>query len=623
MNRTTPRSAWARLWAELSARRVLRNTSVYVVGTWLVLQVADVAVLPAAGIPGGGMRYLLMAAGVGLLVTVVLSWRYQIDTQGLSLHRSTSAPAALGGLPWFDRLFLAGTAVLVLGVTAMTGMKLYGLARADLELAEGFGQPVEAPPGSLAVLPFVTLAEDPELAYLGDGLAEEMLDRFTQVRSLRVTARTSAFSFRGEQVDVRKVGRALGVAHVLEGSIRRDGPQLRVAVQLVDARTGFSVWSHSYTQSRDLLHEVQEDIARAVVEQLQVELTPAQQSSLSALPTTDPEALDLYRRGRFLYQRMDLAGTESGIRYLREAIERDPSFAAAYVALADALSLQGQMKSELDALDSQREDSERRRLLDMAISLDPSNADAHAIVANELAWEALEVEASFRELAIAESLNPNSELVLRYAGQNYATYGWPPERAIPYMQRGVQQDPLNPWAITNLAIAYYKSDRFEQALQELHRAHELNPDFWVAWWTRDIVLMELGRGAEAVDAASKALDLSGGYVDINGELIMALVLAGRKVEAEQRFAEIDGRTDGPRWRPAFRAVSLAALGRHGEALDAIEYAVSVKDGFITEFIYHRVFAPLHEEPRFQAIVKQLGMERRVQRLRDRLAKAPA
>jgi tetratricopeptide (TPR) repeat protein len=361
-----------------------------------------------------------------------------------------------------------------------------------------------------------------------------------------------------------------------------------------------------------------DDIAQRVLESLRVVLTPQQKAVITTHNTTDPEVLDRYLRARkILYERMDMAGLDTAMHHLREAIARDPSFVDAYVALAEATGTQAQMRGDIAAVDSITENSARRRLLETAIALDPSNADAHATLGLDLAYS-MDLDGARQALARAEALNPNGELVLRCLGRYYGVWGWPPEKAIGYTLHGQQLDPLNPWAIINLGIAYTNADRFEQALLANDRALELNPSFWVGWWHRNFVLFELGRYAEAVEAARRALELSGGYVDVNADLIVALAAAGNRVEAEEIFRRMEAPTQRPRWRPAVRAYALAGLGRHEETLAALEEAVRIGDGFIAELLYHRLLVPLHDEPRFMRIVKELEQERRVERLRQRL-----
>jgi serine/threonine-protein kinase len=404
---------------------------------------------------------------------------------------------------------------------------------------------------------------------------------------------------------------------VLEGSVRRSRDELRVTVQLVNAKDGYHTWSHTYDRPMADIFQLQDEIAQAVLDSLRVVLTPQQADLLTSHGTSDSEVFDLYLRGRHLYQRMDADGLTKGIQYLRTVIERDPSFAAAYISLADALSIQAQITNDSPAVGKNSLEI-RLELLDTALRLDPNNADAIATRVVELR-DSLDLKGARREVERAERLAPNTALALRYLGQYYLGVGWPPEKGFAYMQRGQQLDPLNPWAILNLAVGYASLDKCDRALETLDRALELDPSFWVAWWGRAGCLIELNRNEEAVDAAGRALDLSHGYVDLNASLIVALAMAGRLDEARALFEEVDRRVQTPRWRPAFRAVALAAIGRHAEALDEIERAVHVGDGYITDGLDDRMFLPLHGNPRFDRIVAELGQERRIQRLRERLA----
>ena len=186
------------------------------------------------------------------------------------------------------------------------------------------------------------------------------------------------------------------------------------------------------------------------------------------------------------------------------------------------------------------------------------------------------------------------------------------------MLRGQQLDPLNPWAIISLAFAYFNADQFEQALLAVDRALEVNPSFWVGWWHRDWVLFELGRYAEAVEAARKALELSDGYVDVYADLIVMLAAAGHQTEADEIFRRMEAPDQRPRWRPSTRAIALAGLGRHDEALLAIEEAIRAGDGTSPSFSIIGYSFHCTTSQRFMRIVKELEQERRVERLRQRL-----
>jgi TolB-like protein len=611
-------SAVSRLYADLRQRKVLRVLAVYLVGAWVALQVADVAVLPAFGIPDIGMRYLVIAALVGFCVAFALSWRYQLTPQGL-VRQPSGTPDEGGGTPlrandWLVIGMLAVTALLALGGAVTKLSSLVDISAVEQLPSHEATVPVAAPPYSLAVMPFVNLSDDPDLEYFADGLAEEILNRLSTVSSLQVTARTSAFSFKGRGATAQEIGKALGVANILEGSVRRSGESLRMTVQLVNTGSGYRVWSATYDRKFDDVFAIQDEISQAVISKLQVALKPEEKTYLSAHGTQDPDVFDLYLRARQLYERMDIDGLDKGIRHLEEVIARDPSFAQAYVALADALLIEGQMTHK-----EYWDDPNSRfwKLLEKAIELDPRNADAYAIRSN-VRW-ASDIDGARRDVELAEKLNPNGELVLRYAGQFYANVEWPPAKALDYMLRGQQLDPLNPWAITNVAIAYGSVGEFAKSLEECDRALELNPTFWVAWWQRDGMLIQLGRFDEAVDAARKALEYSNGYVDLNADLVVALAGAGRVAEAQALFDEMEDPARNPKWASGPRVWALAALGRYEEAMKAIEAAFEARQNLMgLPPLDDPAFVQLHNDPRFQRIVHLLGQDERIERVRNRV-----
>jgi TolB-like protein/Tfp pilus assembly protein PilF len=611
-------SAVSRLYADLRRRKVLRVLAVYLVGAWVVLQVADVAVLPAFGIPDIGIRYLVIAAIVGFCVALALSWRYQVTPRGLLRQPSGTADEGSGnplhGSDWLVIGVLAVTALLALGGAVTKLSSMANIDAVEEVPSQAATVPVAAPPYSLAVMPFANLSDDPDLEYFADGLAEEILNRLSTVSSLQVTARTSAFSFKGRGATVQEIGKALGVANILEGSVRRSGDSLRMTVQLVNTGTGYRIWSATYDRKFDDVFAMQDEISQAVISKLQVALKPEEKTYLSAHGTQDPEVFDLYLRARQLYQRMDIDGLDKGIRHLDEVIARDPSFAQAYVALADALMIEGQMTRK-----EYWEDPNSRfwKLLEKAIELDPRNADAYAIRSN-VRWTS-DIDGARRDVELAEKLNPNGELVLRYIGQFYANVEWPPAKALDYMLRGQQLDPLNPWAITNVAIAYGSVGEFAKSLEECDRALELNPTFWVAWWQRDGMLIQLGRFDEAVDAARKALEYSNGYVDLNADLIVALAGAGRVAEAQALFAEMEDPARNPKWASGPRIWALAALGRHEDAMKAMEAAFDARQNVMgLPPLDDPAFVPLHNDPRFKRIVHALGQDQRVERMGQRV-----
>lgn len=511
---------------------------------------------------------------------------------------------------------LIAATVAALAVLAATGAAVVQQVR-EREGALAARTTVAVKPGrTIAVLPFANISGDPENEYFSDGLTEELLHRLASVPRLQVAARTSAFHFKDKPEDVRRIGKLLGVGYVLEGGVRKQGDRVRVNAQLINADDGYHLWSSSFDRPLADIFRVQEEIALAVADNLKLTLLQDERTQFVRRPTRNLEAYDLYLRARHLYQSMQLERIDKAIQYFEQAIALDPAYADAYVALADAISLRGQIAG--GGFDEMRAGSRRNAVLRRAIELDPRNADAHALLGHAHAFGRGFAEGA-RELHLAEALNPNGELTLRCLAQHYGMVGWPPERAIDYARKGLRLDPLNPWAATNVAIAYWHSHQSHAALAAVDQAIELDPDFWVAHWVRDIVLMDLDRNEEAVAAAKRAVELSGGYVDAYGDLVVAYARSGQMDAATRLFDEIDRRVHEPRWRPAYRAFVLSGLGRYEESLASLEQAYREEDGALNELLHYRIMIPLHDDPRFRALARKLKLEHRVEHTRAKNA----
>jgi TolB-like protein/Flp pilus assembly protein TadD len=601
------RSTAVRWMIQLRERHVLRVLAVYVVGAWIALQVADVAVLPALGIPDVGMRYVVIAAAVGLVIACVLAWRYEITRSGIVPHAARAAESpAQAFLRRADRIVIVSMAALSLLTVAAAVAKLLDLMDSASQLSMSQpGQMAMAEPGSLAVLPFANLNSDPELEYFADGLTDELLNRLASVPSLRVTARTSAFSFKGRDVSAKEIGAALGVAHIVEGTVRRSQGDLRVSVQLVNTSDGYRVWSSTFDRQLSDAFAIQEEIAQNVLDSLQGYLTPKHQPSNGALsyrPPSSPEAHDLYLRARHLYTSFQLERMDKAIAYYEEAIRLDPRFAAAYIGLADAL-LWRRRVAETSPTDPVN--ARIPVLLRKALEIDPGSGDAHALLGKELRL-AHDFRGAERELQRAEALSPNGYYVVEGMMAYYMLGGgWPPERAIAYARKGRQLDPLNPWAVIHVAQAHWHAHQYGEALLELERVFEIDPNFWLAHEWRVTILLDLERHKEALSAAQRAVELRSSS-DTLSLLAVTHLLAGNVAEGRAIIA----RLPAEHVRNDLRI--CMALQDHECALDALERHFAEQTDWMPEVLHYRFLLPLHGEPRFQRIVQLLGQERRVE-----------
>jgi tetratricopeptide (TPR) repeat protein len=331
------------------------------------------------------------------------------------------------------------------------------------------------------------------------------------------------------------------------------------------------------------------------------------QSSGPFLRKPSPTALDLYLRARQLYQSFRLDRMDKAIRYYEKAIELDPRLAPAYVGLADALMLRRQV-AELGPGDPAR--ARVAWLTRRALEIDPSVGDAHAILGRELA-STFEWQSATRELALAEGASPDGEYVLRYMAQVEGCCTLRLARAIDYARKGAELDRLNPWAQTNVAIAYWQAHRFADALRRIDLVLELDPQFWMAHKLRNVVLDDLGRFKEALAAARVTVEIND-CSHIRTDLAIAYAKVGDTERARQIYSELSRKVPGKYWSPTEEAMVLVALKDRGGALSALERAYSERDELLIDAIHTKRLAPLSGEPRFQRLVRWLGQERRVE-----------
>jgi len=317
---------------ELRRRSVLKVAGTYLVGIWIMLQVAEVTFEPLR-LPDWWMTALTILAVVGLPIVAVLAWSYEITAGGIVVDEGMAGSVRL------PRARRAIAPALVAGVSlmaAVTGYAWWRTIDADQPVAESTSQRLEPSAKSIAVLPFVDMSPTGEAGYLGDGLSEELSSDLAKLPGLRVAARTSAFAYKGRDLDVRSIGEQLGVRFVLEGSVRREAERLRVTAQLIDAATGFHAWTDSYDRPWQDLIGIQQQISGAIAKQLQMVLTPEVAKRLSTAPTLDPRAYDFYLAGLSqLRQGGSLSRLGEAESLFRRSLEADPGFARARAGLCE------------------------------------------------------------------------------------------------------------------------------------------------------------------------------------------------------------------------------------------------------------------------------------------------
>ena len=304
-------------FAELKRRRVGKVAIAYGTIAWLVTEASSV-VLPALHVPEWTVTFVVVFLLVGFPVAMVLAWIFDVGPQGIE----RTEPLAGEPRSTHARLRMAYAAV-VLVLMAGLGYLLY---------ERGFGRAhANEPHTSIAVLPFTNLSGDPARDYFSDGMSEELLNLLARIPGLKVASRTSSFAYKGRNLDIREVGRELGVETVLEGSVRQAGEQVRITAQLIDAETGFHLWSETYDRKLEDIFSVQDEIAAAIVDKLRIELAPQEQALAmrDKAPTQNVEAYELYLQGQAAWKRRGEENLRKAIDLYQRAIGLDPGFARA------------------------------------------------------------------------------------------------------------------------------------------------------------------------------------------------------------------------------------------------------------------------------------------------------
>src|SRR6266513_2998411 len=368
-------------FSELKRRNVYKVAVAYIVAGWAVSQ-GIAQVFPIFDVPNRVIRLIVVLIIIGLPIALVLSWMFEITPEGI---KRTDAAEAVGqhsrGHTW----------IYIVVIAAAFSIGLFFLGRFSA------GNKTASPAGisnkSIAVLPFDNLSRDPDNAYFAEGVQDEILTRLAKVADLKVISRTSTQHFKSTPDNLPEIAKQLGVAHILEGSVQKAGEQVRVNVQLINAMTDAHLWADTYDRKLTDIFAVESEIAKTVAETLQARLTGSEKSSLTKTPTVNPEAYELYLKGRFFWNKRTGDDLRKSIEYLKQAIAKDPGYALAYAGLADSYGLLRFYGGASPAESVAPAEAAAKK----ALELDDSLAEAHASL-SLIATEELEINRGVNEL---------------------------------------------------------------------------------------------------------------------------------------------------------------------------------------------------------------------------------
>jgi len=540
------------LLAELKRRNVFRVAALYAAVAWLLLQVGDVVVEPLE-LPAWTMKALIFLLAAGFVVSVVAAWIFELTPEGLkrdtgALDRTIFASAV-------RRSFNAAIAVTLLAALGWFAWSRFSADEEATPKATSDAATTAPAARTLAVLPFASLSSNEDDGYFADGLSEELLNLLAGIEGLKVAGRTSSFYFKDRNEDLRAIGRQLGVANILEGSVRRSGTRVRVTAQLINAEDGFHLWSETYDRELSDVLAMQDDIGQKVADALQIELLgeSKQAKAERAESTVDPEAYRLYLVARSKVRERGAENLRSALELFREASRLDPTFASAYAGEAIALGLLWLNHGEGDpAAPYLTAEAAARK----ALELDPQSSDTNAAMGRTLMLEAdstgddVQVARPYLEKAVA--LDPGSA-VARYWLARFENRHGDPERALALYDQVLELDPLEFIAASARAELLSQLGRGDEALAEFERLVRIYPEnptllrnySGVAWnWGRlDLALEQLDEAGDPAGDMSSAVgkaEVLWSWGDLEGARRAVAPIAGGPVAAWSRDAMLAG-----------------------------------------------------------------------------------
>jgi len=585
-------------FAELKRRNVYKVAVAYAVVAWLLIQAASIF-FPAFDAPAWVMKIFIIVIIFGFPVALIFSWAFEITPEGIKLESEIEPTKSIKRRT--GRKIVAMTIALAI---VAAGLFVYQLVRSKSTMtptasAARTETATAIPNKSIAVLPFDNLSRDPDNAYFCEGVQDEILTRLAKVADLKVISRTSTQHFKSTPDNLPQIAKQLGVAHILEGSVQKASDQVRVNVQLINAVTDAHLWADTYDRKLTDIFAVESEIAKTVADTLQAKLSGSEESSMAKTPTVNPEAYELYLKGRFFWNKRTGDDLGKSIEYLKQAIVKDPGYALAYAALADSYALLRFYGGASPAESVVPAEAAAKK----ALGLDDSLAEAHASL-GLIATEELEVNRGVDELERAIQLNPNYATAHHWLGLALATLRQS-DRSIGELKRALELDPLSMIINADLSIIYLYARRYDAAEAQARKTLEIDSRSFVAHYYLGAVMQLTGRLKEAIPEFQKAVELNNDPYSI-AMLAQAYARNGQTDEARKLLAHLNEMAKSAEVPEYALATVYTSLGEKERAIEALEHGFA---GGNKSYLFLLPGDPflddLRGDPRFEALVQKI------------------
>jgi serine/threonine-protein kinase len=614
-------SGFRSVFSKLRKRRIIETLAAFIGGGWLLVEVVERLLVGHYKFPEESIDLTVISIIGALLATLVWRWfggtekrpgNIKIEVLLVPLIILTTLSIDL--IILLEVIGISGKTFLIAAVTVCLGIawvilkSLQWAAAAPLSAPGLVQKPIEplspasAPPGkSIVVLPFKNIGTDPEQDYFCEGLAEELINVLTQVRDLRVVARTSAFSFQGKDEDVREIGKKLNVENVLEGSVRKAGQKLRITAQLINVADGYHLWSERFDREMIDIFAIQDEIAQAVSAKMKTGIQGDRIEGLAKRYTENVEAYNLYLKGIYWRRMLSVDRVSKSFDFFNRAIEKDPGYALAFAGLAYAylvLSFYSPTPPK-DLYPKARQAALR------ALELDDRLAEAHEALGVVKAYWEWDWEGAEREFRRTLELIPGY-VWGHFHLANIRWYSGRFDEAIDIFRKIHFLDPLNTAFTRNLGECYLHAGRLREAEETLRDTIEIDPSLPTTWINLGYVLLKQSRYEDALTAMRKD-PLKGSVLELNIGIIYARM--GKREEALRILNDWQERSEKEFASPYYMALLCFALGKNDLGFQWLEKGYEEHDGWLMNMKVDFLLDDVRDDPRFAALLQKMGLQK--------------
>ncbi|KPL15308.1 MAG: hypothetical protein AMS26_07945 [Bacteroides sp. SM23_62] len=555
----------SKFWQELKRRRVIRVIIVYAATGFAIIEFIDIITEPLK-LPEWALIFSIVMVAVGFPIVVILAWV------------SNNSRKEMEQTETFDHGVEPGETI----------------RKSDADLITE---------NSIVILPFQDMSPNKDNEYFCDGITEEIINDLTQIKVLHVVSRTSSFSFKGKNIDVREIGGKLGVATLLEGSVRKSGNRLRITAQLIDIKNGYHLWSERFDRELEDIFEIQDEISMQIVDKLKISLKPEEEKVLVKRYTNDLEAHNLYLKGRYYWNKITEKGLTVGMDFFKQAIQKDPEYALAYSGMADCYCRLGWYSylSPEEAFPNARDAANK------ALKIADHLAEAYASMAFVSMCYDRDYTKAEKEIKQAIRLNPGyAEAHFNYS-VNLSINGRHKE-SIAEAIKALEIDPLTLMMYLNLGMRHYYAREFDQSLEYMNKSLEMDPGFEIAHYYRGFAYLQKKMYQEALTEIRRVISILGrnnpGFLGLLG-IIHAF--NSNRAAAEKVIDELLEQSKQKYISPFWIAVLYFVLDEKEPLFEWLEKGYKEHDVLMIFLKVDPIFDPIQSDPRFQGMLKKMNL----------------